>query len=66
MKIKLAEIVMGVTFIGIGIMGMGEKELFHYDVPIPFPDIFSTLCFTVGIMWLVVPAIIRSKKRNKD
>ncbi len=66
MKIKLAEIVMGITFIGIGVMGMGEKELFHYDVPIPFPEVFSTLCLTVGIIWLVVPAFIRSMKRNNE
>lgn len=66
MKIKPAEVVMGIVLVGMGLMGMGEKELFHYDVPIPFPEVFSTACLVAGIAWLVVPAFVRSRKHKSD
>ncbi|GEM_PF-2487150 len=66
MKVKPAEIAMGIIFIGIGMMGMGEKELFHYDVPILYPKVFSALCIAVGIVWLVVPCFLRSRNKKQQ
>jgi len=66
MTIKPAEAVMGLILVGMGLMGMREKELFHYDVPIPLPEVFSTACLVAGIAWLVVPAIVRSRKQKND
>ena len=66
MTIKPAEAVMGLILVGMGLMGMREKELFHYDVPIPFPEVFSTACLVAGIAWLVGPAIGRSRKQKND
>ncbi|SKA98562.1 hypothetical protein SAMN02745704_02933 [Paucidesulfovibrio gracilis DSM 16080] len=64
MKIKPAEIVMGIMLVSMGVMGMGEKELFHYDVPIPRPEVFSVACLVAGIVWLVVPWFLRSRKKQ--
>ena len=35
---------MGIILVSMGMMGIGEKELFHYDVPIPYPKVFSAAC----------------------
>jgi hypothetical protein len=48
----------------MGMMGMGEKELFHYDIPIPYPEVFSAACLVAGIVWLVVPWFLRSRKKQ--
>ena len=64
MRIKPAELVMGIILVSMGVMGMGEDELFHYDVPIPYPEVFSAACLVAGIVWLVVPWFHRSRKKQ--
>jgi hypothetical protein len=64
MKIRPAEIVMGIVLVSMGLMGMGEKELYHYDVSIPYPEVFSAACLIAGIAWLVVPCFLRSRKKQ--
>ncbi len=65
MNIKPAEAVMGIILIGMGVMGMGEKELFHYDVSIPLPEVFSTACLVAGIAIPILAWFLRSPSRNK-
>ncbi len=64
MRIKPAEIVLGIILVVMGIMGIGENELFHYDILIPFPEMFSAACLVTGIVWIVVPWIMRSRNKK--
>jgi len=64
MRIKPAELAMGIILVSMGVMGMGEKELFHYDVPIPYLEVFSAACLIAGIVWLVVPWFLRSREKQ--
>jgi hypothetical protein len=66
MRLKPAEVLLGIVLIGMGVMGMGEKELFHYDVPIPYPKTFSTICLIFGVIWLVVPWYVRSHQNKNN